>query len=169
MIHAVRYCLAVVFLSLFITRFIGYFCDVNGMSMSPTLANGDRIVISKISYNFQELERFDIIVFRESENLLIKRIIGLPGDHILYKDNVLYVNGERVEEPFLDDSSLTVDFTLNQTIPANHYFVMGDNRNNSVDSRVFGPISKENIEGKVLLRWFPHFTLNISGTNLARE
>ncbi|GAK05045.1 signal peptidase I [Geomicrobium sp. JCM 19037] len=132
---------------------------VNGSSMLPTIEHGDRIIINKLSYTFSEPDRFDVIVFNYSETEdHIKRVIGLPGDEVEYTDNDLYINGELIDEPFTDD--LTMDFTFadigeGEIIPEDEYFVVGDNRNNSIDSRSSGFIEEDAIVGKASLRYWP--------------
>ncbi|MFJ8526880.1 signal peptidase I [Bacillus sp. NPDC094106] len=134
---------------------------VQGESMMPTLENDERVIVNKIGYNIQGLNRFDIIVFHGKEGYdLVKRVIGLPGDTIEYKNDVLYVNGKAVDEPYLADykakissGNLTPDFTLEQKtgktkVPEGQVFVLGDNRQVSKDSRMFGFISEDQIVGK---------------------
>lgn len=140
---------------------------VDGESMMPTLEDGNLLIINKIEYNITNLERFDVIVFHANDkDDYVKRVIGLPGDHIEYKNDILYVNGKKVLEPFLASykekitGKLTKDFTLKklinqQTIPKGYIFVMGDNRNGSYDSRHFGLISLDQVVGKVNLRYWP--------------
>ena len=139
---------------------------VEGDSMLPTMHHGDRLVVNKFNYQFSEPERFDVIVFHASSHAdYIKRIIGLPGDRIEYKEDVLYINGEPYDEPFLDEirqpgETLTYDFTLQQiigkeTVPENSVFVLGDNRRNSTDSRNLGVISFDDIVGEVNLKYWP--------------
>lgn len=140
---------------------------VDGLSMFPTLNDHDRMIVNKMSYQIGEPERFDIIVFKASEDKdYIKRVIGLPGDHVAYKDNVLYINGEPVEEPYLDeykkeyDTPLTYDFTLEEIInsdvvPEGELFVLGDNRRFSKDSRIIGTIDMENIIGETSIIYWP--------------
>lgn len=145
--------------------------NVEGASMMPTYENGDRVIINKLGKMVNGLERFDVIVFKatEGENF-IKRIIGLPGDHIEYKDDDLYINGKKYEEPYLDpyklklddDSQFTYDFKLEDVtnfteVPDGYYFVLGDNRPISNDSRYpsVGLISKDQILGKVKIRYYP--------------
>ncbi|WP_026906991.1 signal peptidase I [Paucisalibacillus globulus] len=138
---------------------------VNGYSMEPTLQNKERMIVTKIG----EPERFDIVVFHKSESEdYIKRVIGLPGDHIEYRDDTLYINGIPYDEPYLDelkeiivDGSLTDSFTLQETpigsdiVPEGHLFVMGDNRRDSTDSRHLGAIPMEKIIGTTNIVYFP--------------
>ena len=150
---------------------------VSGQSMMPTLDNKDKIVINKISPKVVGYDRFDVIVFTSKAGPnYVKRVIGLPGETIEYKNDQLYVNGQLVEEPFLNKSqksmneeALTQDFTLQQlyylqSIPDNMYFVLGDNRLNSNDSRQpesVGLIHKDDILGKAEFVIYPfnHFHL----------
>src|SRR5690606_29210187 len=121
---------------------------VDGISMMPTLADGDKMIVNKIGYTIGKPERFDIVVFHAPEQKdYIKRIIGLPGDEVEYRDDVLYINGKAIEEPYLDqykaetiELPLTEDFTLegkiqSKVVPEGHVFVLGDNRRKSKDSR----------------------------------
>jgi signal peptidase I len=142
---------------------------VDGPSMLPTLHDGDQMIVNKFAYNISEPERFDIVVFHASvQKDFIKRIIGLPGEHVEVKDNILYINGEEVEEPFLADINqkmnpfhLTNDFALEElpgrhkVIPEEHVLVLGDNRTNSTDSRSIGVIPMEEIVGKTNLIYWP--------------
>lgn len=130
------------------------FAKVEGDSMRPNLDNNDIIVYNK---NVTNIERFDIIIIKVNNDLLIKRVVGLPGEKIKYLDNSLYVNNEMVEETFL--SSVTKDFelnniTTNDTIPKNNYLVLGDNRLYSTDSRTFGLIEESNIVGILYIKLF---------------
>ena len=118
---------------------------VNGSSMDDTLNNGDIMILNIINYRFNDIKRFDIVVVDEEHEPLIKRIIGLPGD------NKLYVNGKFVEDKF--GTYETDDFYYN--VPDGEYFVLGDNRTNSMDSRVFGSFKKKQIKGKTKLTIFP--------------
>ena len=145
---------------------------VDGESMMPTLNDKDRMIVNKIGYVVGEPERFDIIVFHAPEEKdYIKRIIGLPGDTIEYKNDILYVNGEPVDEPYLDefkeeykeqnlDGTLTESFTLadklgQETVPEGHLFVMGDNRRESKDSRHIGFVSLDEVVGKTNIIYWP--------------
>ena len=126
--------------------------------MKPNLINHQLLILYKLDKNYK---RFDILVvnhdiFGQNENV-VKRLIGLPGEYIEYKDGKLYVNNEYVEEPFIDVE--TKDFSLAKLgylkIPEGKYFVVGDNRNDSSDSRLFGLIEESEIKGKVKFSLFP--------------
>lgn len=139
---------------------------VVGPSMEQTLLNGDIMILDKISYRFSEIKRFDIVVIDSEDNLIIKRIIGLPGDEIHYDENKLYINGEYYKEDYLDGDTITIDFSLNKiintdNIPKGYYFVLGDNREESKDSRIIGLIRKEQILGKAKLTLFPFSRIGI--------
>ncbi|WP_018924257.1 signal peptidase I [Salsuginibacillus kocurii] len=160
---------AVVLLIVLIVRtffFANYM--VHGESMMPTIENGERLIINKIGYEWVEPDRFDLIVFHANEESdYIKRVIGTPGDEIEYASDQLYVNGEPYDEPYLDEFKdhhggpvLTHDFTLEdilekETVPDNHLFVLGDNRQNSLDSRQLGFVPYDKLVGKANLRYWP--------------
>ena len=129
-------------------------------SMIPTLEIGDRVLVNKFIYRFTEPERGDIVVFRSVDNPdedLIKRVVGVPGDEIAVRRGRLILNGEPQKEPYTNKNFPDRSFYARTTVPEGHVFVMGDNRGNSADSRVFGPLPKKNIEGEAFLRfWPPH-------------
>lgn len=146
----------VILLALFIRNFIASPVRVNGSSMMDTLSNGDILLLNKMDKKFK---RFDIVVVDIGDTKIIKRIIGLPGESIEYKDNSLYINNKYVEDV---TDEVTSDFSLSslynyEIIPENHYFVMGDNRNASSDSRngKIGLINKDDILGTVVFRFWP--------------
>ena len=122
---------------------------VDGMSMYSTLNDGDILFLEKYDKNFK---RYDIVVFKNGKDRLIKRVIGLPGDQIEYKNNKLYINGNYEEEKFLTNNQKTFDFNIKdigyKRIPKGYYFVLGDNRTNSTDSRILGLIKQDRIQGK---------------------
>ena len=124
---------------------------VNGESMMNTLHDGDIMILDIVSLNFEDIKRFDIVVVKEKHELIIKRVIGLPGEVVEYKDNKLYIDGKKIEDPY--PSKKTNDFKVE--VSDNGYFVLGDNRSNSMDSRVFGEFSKKQILGKTKLTVFP--------------
>ncbi len=128
--------------------------QVVGPSMQPTLQEGNVIVISKLNYKLGNVKRGDIIVFEyNGVKNLVKRVIGLPGEKIEFIDNTLYIDGKAYEEPYLKNIK-TEDYKSG-TIKENHYLVLGDNRENSMDSREIGEINKDDIIGKVVLRLWP--------------
>src|SRR5690625_4017269 len=139
-------------------------------SMLPTFEGRDKMIVKKFTYRFNEPDRFDIVVFHATmKNDFIKRLIGLLGEHVAVEDHQLYIDGEKTAEPFIngedveDDISsfLTSDFTLedlegnHETIPNGHVLVLGDNRNNSTDSRSLGVIPMDEIVGKASIIFFP--------------
>lgn len=126
---------------------------VNGNSMNNTLKNKDIMILDKISYRFQEIERFDIVVIKKGNDYLIKRVIGMPGETVEYKNNKLYINDKNIDEKFIHEK--TNDFIMEEKIPDDCYFVVGDNRPVSNDSRYIGVINKKDILGKTSLVIFP--------------
>ena len=121
---------------------------VQGNSMVPTLKGNEVMILKKYDTSY---ERFDIVVVKAEGEYLIKRVIGLPGETIKYEDNKLYVNGVRIEDNH--SSKLTADFEAE--VPEGRYFVLGDNRTNSTDSRIIGAVKKSQIKGKTHFILFP--------------
>ena len=127
-------------------------------SMVPTLLVGDRVFVNKFIYRFTEPERGDVVVFESvngGEEDLIKRVVGVAGDEVEVRNGTLLVNGEAREEPYLNRNLPFNDSYGPSEVPEGHVFVMGDNRANSADSRVFGPLPIENIEGEAFVRFWP--------------
>lgn len=130
-------------------------------SMTPTLSVGDRVLVNKVSYDFGDISHTDVIVFTRPPRApvsevdeFIKRVIGLPGDTLQGIDGVVHRNGAPLAEDYLHPGSRTDNLPLT-IVPAGHVFVMGDNRSNSTDSRIFGPVEQELIVGKAFLRVWP--------------
>ena len=147
----------VIIVVILVKQFIITPIRVNQSSMNNTLYDKDIMILDKISYRFSDIKRFDIVVIKKDKEYLIKRVIGLPGETVEYKDNKLYINGEVVEENF--NHKDTDDYILDKEIPEGYYFVVGDNRPDSLDSRYIGLINKKDILGKTNLVLYPfnHF------------
>ena len=135
---------------------------VDGHSMQPTFYGDDRLVVSRVHYLLSPPAQGDIVVFnslRPSEAargvMLIKRVIGLPGDVVEIRDRLVYVNGAALDEPYIKEPCQRRCRDAVWTLGEGEYFVMGDNRNNSNDSRAFGPVPLGNIVGEVIFRYFP--------------
>ena len=130
---------------------------VNGSSMYSTLKDGEIMILNKLDYKLHDIERFDIVVVKTDEKKIIKRVIGLPGETLKYEDNTLYINGKKIDEPYLKDATEDFDITSlgYDKIPDDCYFVLGDNRDNSSDSRIIGPVKKSQITGSASLVLFP--------------
>ena len=131
---------------------------VDGSSMDTTLHDGEILILNKIYYKRNNIKRFDIVVIDEGDKNIIKRVIGLPGEAISYKNNKLYINGKNINDPY--PSEKTDDFSIRdiglEKIPSDSYFVMGDNRTNSDDSRFsFGTIKRNKILGIARFAIFP--------------
>lgn len=156
---------AAVLISFFIVHYVAQRTTVDGMSMYNTLNDGDNLIIEKLSYRFGDVERFDIVVFPYYDEAAgmdvyyIKRIIGLPGETIQITDGKIYINGDVLEEDYgyyIDDIPMKgYDAEEEIYIGENEYFVLGDNRNNSTDSRKIGCITRDHIEGRACFRIFP--------------
>jgi signal peptidase I len=129
---------------------------VEGSSMQPTLENGQRLIVVKANYYFSQPQRGDIIVVHPpiaTEKQWVKRVIGIPGDTVEIKDRIVYVNGSALAEPYINDEP---NYTMKPYIvEENHYFVLGDNRNNSTDSHLRWTVTKNSIVGEAWLRFWP--------------
>lgn len=131
---------------------------VSGNSMLPNFNDGELLLVKKIGYNEKAIKRFDVIVIKKDKEEIIKRVIGLPGEHVSYKNNKLYINDKLVSEDYTHLN--TKDFNLEEictcsTIPEGKYLVLGDNRPISKDSRSIGLIDEKNIVGKTTFRLWP--------------
>lgn len=158
------YLLVVLVITYLIILYVGQRTEVSGDSMEPTLSNGDNLIVDKISYRFKDPERFDIIVFPfqyQKDTYYIKRIIGLPGETVqIDEDGNIYINGEILEESYgreiieADKIGIAEEPVV---LGPDEYFVLGDNRNYSSDSRIkeVGNIKKDQIIGKAWVRIWP--------------
>ncbi|MCH5166385.1 MAG: signal peptidase I [Erysipelotrichales bacterium] len=161
----------IIFFVVIIRLFIATPVKVNGSSMEPNLKNGDTMILYKLTKKIKGIKRFDIVVIQTDSGKLIKRVIGLPGDKVAYKIEkdeedkeigVLYINGEKVKEDFISekvklntchDSWEICESEI--TVPKGEYFVMGDNRTVSKDSRMIGTIEEDKILGTTEIVIFP--------------
>ena len=148
-------------LSWFLRTFVIQQYYVSGPSMEETLHQNERIVVNKLSYRFGAVRRFDVVDFdrmNEEHDDLVKRVIGLPGDTVEIEDCVVMINGEVLNESYVSEDDKTNcgsgDMGL-VSLARDTYFVMGDNRSESLDSRAFGPIEKSSIVGRVTVRVWP--------------
>ena len=166
-LNLLLYVAAVLLVSYLLVHFVVQRTVVSGDSMNPTLNTNDNVLVDKISYRFKDIERFDIIVFEvpyEKGVYYIKRVIGLPGETVQIKDGYIYINGQLLEEHYgkevIADGERAREPVL---LGEDEYFVMGDNRNNSSDSRspIVGNVKKSQIIGKAWLRIYPFDKIGI--------
>lgn len=143
----------------FVRPFVVEAYRIPSESMVPTLEVGDRVLANKFIYHFSEPERGDIVVFDSIEGedeTLIKRVVGVAGDKVrVRQDGVLFLNGEQQEESYLNERISIGELYRTTRVPPGHVFLLGDNRGNSADSRVFGPVPLENIQGEAFFRFWP--------------
>jgi signal peptidase I len=143
---------------------------VQGHSMEPTLHHGERLLVSKLLYRFREPERGEIVVFRyprDNRTDFIKRVLALPGDKVEIRLGRLYINDQPVEEPYVYHAGM---FTMPPlVVPEGQVFVLGDNRTNSEDSRVFGPVDLENVKGKAFVVFWPLPRIHVLGVGVTGD
>lgn len=158
------YILVVLFVTFLIVKYVAVRTEVIGSSMESTLSNGDNLIVQKIEYHFSDPERFDVIVFpfRHGEKVnYIKRVIGLPGETVkIDPDGTIYINGEVLEEHYGKETIENPGLAANEIhLNENEYFVLGDNRNDSADSRdpSVGNVYRKDIIGKAWIRFLPNF------------
>lgn len=149
-----------ILLILFLLQYVFSVTKVVGSSMFPTLQDEELLVLNKVKYRFQDVKRGDIISLKYADTkYLIKRVVGLPGESVVIQDSCLYINNEKLEEAYISKDLKYKDFSLQDlgysVIPQDKYLVLGDNRVNSLDSREIGLVSKEDIIGKVSVRFWP--------------
>ncbi len=132
---------------------------VDGSSMQPNFATGQFVIVSRVNYMIGQPQRGDVVVFQyplDTQQDYIKRLIGLPGDTVEIRDTQVYVNGVALNEPYINEPCTPLSCQdRTWTLGANQYFMMGDNRNHSSDSRVFGPVARNLIVGEALVRYWP--------------
>jgi signal peptidase I len=149
--------LPAILIAVLINIFVGQATRVDGQSMEPNLYSEQRLVVEKLSYRFHGPERFDIVVLKmpeQSDTMLIKRVVGLPGETVEIRDGGVYIDGERLKEPFTDEETQPGRFG-EVTVPPLHIYVLGDNRDRSNDSRSFGPVPIDNVVGRAWLSYWP--------------
>lgn len=135
---------------------------VDGSSMEPNFHDGDYVIVNRLAYQLGDIQRGDVIVFPyplDPEDDYIKRVIGLPGDHVAIYGSVVYVNGQPLTEPYIADQARSDLAEL--IVPEGYVYVMGDNRNQSSDSRSWGPLNIEDIIGKAVFRYWPITTIGL--------
>lgn len=126
---------------------------VASASMAPTLDEGDVVLVSRAAPSVTDLERGDLVVFADPRDgrRTIKRVVGLPGEEVVVLDGVLHVDGDPVAEPWVDPASVDGYYSRTFWVPEDHVFVLGDNRDNSIDSRDYGAVAADDLRGRVLL------------------
>ncbi len=150
--------------SIFIITFLYQPVKVEGTSMLPRLEDQDRLFINKFAYHFEKIERGDVVVFyypRDPQKSYIKRVIALPGDDLRIDDGRVYVNGQLLEEPYVPRRYRDGRSQAETVIPKDEYFVMGDHRSISSDSRDFGPVPRDLIYGKAAFIYWPTVDIGV--------
>jgi len=144
-----------VLIALVVYFFLAQATRVYGQSMEPTLHTNDRVILDKLTYRFRPPHRGDVVVIQVQKDgpRLIKRIVGLPGETISIHDGKVFIDGKPLEEPYLNQP--TTGLMPPRHIPPGHYFVLGDNRRASNDSRSFGPVARDHILGRAVFRYWP--------------
>ncbi|KRL01190.1 signal peptidase I [Liquorilactobacillus capillatus] len=160
--------------ALFVRSFLLVPLEIEGNSMEPTLHSRQKVIVQ----NFGSIQRFDVVIIKMPDgNTYIKRVIGMPGDRIAYHNDRLYINGDHIKENFLKrvirqepNQTYTSDFSLKELtglsrVPTRQYFVLGDNRRISKDSRTFGTVKASWITGRALIVYWPIIDLKKIGKN----
>ena len=168
LVEALIYVLLIIVCVWLVPKYVVQRTVVSGESMQDTLQNGESLLVDKVSYHFTDPKRYDIIVFypkgRDVEEYYVKRIYGLPGETVQIKDNDIYINGNKIDDPYAKDEMVSAgDAQEPIKLGDDEYFVLGDHRSVSLDSRFSeeddpkgpGPVKRENIAGKVFVRIWP--------------
>ncbi len=148
---------AAVYATLIVT-FVGQVARVDGSSMLPTLHDQDRLIVNKLAYRWHRPQIGDIVMVaspEEPEKMLVKRVVAGPGDVVRSVDGRVYRNDVHIPDDFVPPVYRSNDTWGPEVVPRGYYFVMGDHRNNSSDSRAFGPVPERYIIGRVQVRWWP--------------
>jgi signal peptidase I len=144
--------------AIFIVIFVVQPVKVEGTSMQPHLVDQERIFVNRFIYRFAEIHRGDVVVFwfpKDPNKSFIKRVLALPGDEVEIRNGAVYVNGAKQDEPYLTREFQDHDSYPKTIVPEDQYFVLGDHRNSSNDSRNWGWVPRENIYGKAVFRYWP--------------
>ena len=144
--------------AIFIVIFVVQPVKVEGTSMQPRLVDQERIFVNRFIYRFTDIDRGDVVVFwfpKDPNKSFIKRVLALPGDEVEIRSGAVYVNGAKQDEPYLMREFQDHDSYPRTVVPEGHYFVLGDHRNSSNDSRNWGWVPRENIYGKAVFRYWP--------------
>jgi signal peptidase I len=145
-------------IAIFIVVFVVQPVKVEGTSMQPRLADQERIFVNRFIYRFQDVRRGDVVVFwypKDRSKSFIKRVLGIPGDEVEIRDGIVYVNGVRMSEPYLKPEFQDYKSFRKAVVPAGQYFVLGDHRNSSNDSRSWGFVDQDLIYGKAVFSYWP--------------
>ena len=145
-------------IAIFIVIFVIQPVKVEGTSMQPRLVDQERIFVNRFIYRFEDIHRGDVVVFwypRDTNKSFIKRVVAVPGDMVEIRRGMLYINGIKVEEPYLKPEFRDYESFSRSVVPPDHYFVLGDHRNSSNDSRMWGFVPRNLIYGKAIFRYWP--------------
>jgi signal peptidase I len=145
-------------IAIFLVLFVVQPVKVEGTSMQPRLVDQERIFVNRFIYRFQDIHRSDVVVFwypRDRSKSFIKRILGLPGDKVEIRAGIVYLNDRRVDEPYLNPSFQDYKSYEPVQVPPGKYFVLGDHRNSSNDSRSWGFVTRDLIYGKAVFSYWP--------------
>jgi signal peptidase I len=148
----------------FLVTFVGQAFRVQGTSMLPLLEDGERIIVNKLVYRFRPIERGDVVVFwypKDPSVSFIKRVVGLPGDTVELRQGQLFVNGRRVEEGYISSRFRDDESHPQVRIKEGYYYVLGDHRNSSNDSRAWGEVPEKYIYGRAEMRFWPLSKLGV--------